>query len=93
MKEIQFIQTTPDQLVEKILSGVRSELQELKNDFQPKAPTEYLTRKETKDLLRIDLSTLSTHTKNGLLQSYGIGNRVLYKRSEVEKAIQELKHR
>lgn len=93
MKQIQFVQTTPDQLREEILSGVKTQIQELKNDFQPKVPTEYLTRKETKDLLRIDLSTLSTHTKNGLLKSYGIGNRVLYKRAEVEEAIQELKHR
>jgi excisionase family DNA binding protein len=43
----------------------------------------FLTRSETADLLRITLPTLHNWTKDGLLPSYKIGGRVLYKRKEV----------
>ena len=88
MKEIvQFIQTTPEQLNEAIISGVKSELEKLKTEFQPKQPTEFLTRNEVKELLKIDLSTVHNWTKRGKLKAYGIAGRIYYKRSEVEQAI------
>ena len=46
MKSIQLIQITPEQLREEILKGVKTEINELKKSFQPKEPTEYLTRNE-----------------------------------------------
>lgn len=87
MQQVQFIQITPEQLQNEIIEGVKKQLQELKRDFQPKEPTEYLTRNEVKELLKVDLSTVHNWTKRGKLKSYGIGNRVFYKRSEVENAI------
>ncbi len=42
-------------------------------------------------MLKIDLSTLWSHTRKGKLKSYGLGSRVYYKREEVERAIVELK--
>lgn len=84
---IQFIQITPDQLQSAILQGVKEQLNELKQSFQPKAPTEYMTRNEVKELLHIDLSTVHNWTKKGKLKSYGISNRIYYKRHEVEQAI------
>jgi hypothetical protein len=50
----------------------------------------YLTRQEVRTLLKISLPSLSKYTKEGLLQSYKIENRVLYKTDEVELAIQKL---
>jgi hypothetical protein len=91
METIQFIQTSPEQVTEVILQGVRNEIEKLKKDFQPKEPTEYLTRHEVKDLLKCDLSTVHNWTVKGKLKPYGIGNRVYYKRSEVEAAIISLK--
>ena len=91
MEKIQFIQTTPEQVTEVILQGFRNEIEKLKKDFQPKEPTEYLTRNEVKELLKCDLSTIHNWNKKGKLKAYGIGNRVFYKRSEVEKAIIELR--
>jgi excisionase family DNA binding protein len=55
---------------------------ELKAD--PPQPTEYLTRQELKDLLKVDLSTIHNWTKRGKINAYGIGNRVYFKRSEVD---------
>ena len=47
----------------------------------------YLSRAEVATLLKISLPTLHEWTKLKVLQSYKIGNRVLYKYEEVEKAV------
>ena len=91
MEQIQFISTSPTALVNLIDEVVKVQLEELKKNFEPKTPTEYLTRQETADLLKVDLSTIWNYTKKGFLQSHGIGSRVYYKREEVENAIIELK--
>jgi len=78
---------TPEQITQAILNGVDEKLNQLRANFQPKEPTEYLTRNEVKELLKVDLSTIWNWTKKGKLKSYGIGNRVYYKRHEVEKTL------
>lgn len=88
---LQFIQTTPEQLNEAIISGVKMELDKLKAEFQLKQPTEFLTRNDVKDLLKIDLSTVHNWTKRGKLKAYGIAGRIYFKRSEVEQALKPLK--
>ena len=92
MSTIQFIQVTPDQLENAILTGVKEQLKELAKQFQPKEPTEYLTRNEVKKLLKVDLSTVHNWTKKGKLKSYGIGHRVYYKRTEIEQVLTPLTH-
>ena len=91
MQTVQFIQVTPEQLQYAIIQGVKTQLQDLKNNFQPKEPTEYLTRNEVAEMLKIDLSSVHNWTKKGILTSYQCGGRVYYKLAEVEGAIIELK--
>lgn len=74
---------TPEQIV-SLFEGLQRQLAELKTNFEPKVPTEYLTRGELAEWLKCDLSTIHNWTKKGKLISYGIGNRVYYKRNEVE---------
>ncbi len=90
MGTVQFIQITPEQLQNEIIKGVKTELEQLKKDFQPKQPSEYLTRNEVAEMLKIDLSSVHNWTKKGKLKAYGIGGRVYYKRDEVENSIIEL---
>jgi excisionase family DNA binding protein len=90
MENIQFIQITPEEQEDRIFKRVKAELEELKKDFQPKQPPEFLTRNEVRDLLKVDLSTVHNWTKRGKLKAYGIGNRVYYRRDEVEAAIKPL---
>lgn len=89
-KTVQFIGVSPDEVNEPVLNEIRSGFERLIKEFQPKVPEEYLTRHEVRDLLRVDLSTVHNWTKRGKLKAYGLGNRVYYKRSEVEAAIQPL---
>ncbi|KAA2218547.1 helix-turn-helix domain-containing protein [Maribacter flavus] len=91
MQQIQFIQVTPEQLQKSILEGVRNQIQELKKNFQPKEPTQFLTRSQVAEMLQIDLSTVHNWTKKSILTAHQIGGRVYYKRSEVEDAMVELK--
>jgi len=88
--QIQFIGTTPEAFSELLEKSILKHLEALKQNFQPKEPTEFLTRKEVSVLLKINLSTLHHWTKSGKLQSYGIGNRIFLKRSEVEAMIKPL---
>lgn len=53
----------------------------------PQSENELMTRDEVCKLLSINKTSLWKHTKSGKLNSYGIGNRVLYKRSEVINAV------
>lgn len=86
-EQIQFIQTTPAQLQTQINEGVRQQLKEFLEVFKPKQPNDYLTRQEVANLLSVDLSTLHNWCKSGKLKPLGIGARVYFLRSDLEKSL------
>lgn len=86
-KNVQLIQITPAELSAMILVGVQNEIQKLREEFQPKEPEEYLSRQDVAQLLQVDISTVHNYSVKGILKRYKIGQRVLYKRSEIEKKI------
>ena len=63
---------------------------------QPVAPpqleNEFITRDAVCKLLNFNKTSLWKHTKSGKLKSYGIGNRVLYRKSEVLEAVKPINH-
>ncbi|MCL6264914.1 helix-turn-helix domain-containing protein [Flagellimonas myxillae] len=69
------------------LYHLEKELVSIKENFQPKVPVELMTRQETADYFKVDMSTLYNWTKKGKLIAYGIGGRVYYKRSEIMSGI------
>jgi excisionase family DNA binding protein len=86
MSAIQFIGTTPFDLIQEIKKEIIPELKEqICKEFQPKEPTSYLTRNEVCDLLSIDLSTLHRWRKESILIAYGLGNRIYFKRNEIDE--------
>ena len=87
MSQILLNQITPEQLEKQIIDGVKNQLNALIEHFQPKEPTEYLTRHEVANLLKVDISTVHNWTKNGKLTSYNMVGRVYYNRSEIEAAM------
>ena len=86
-KSIQFLQVTPEELKQEILKGLVEHLDEFRKNLASKAETEYLSRTDVAKMLQIDFSTLYHWTKKGKLVAYSIGNRIYYKREEVEAAI------
>ena len=77
---------TPDQII-NLFKGLQSQISDLKQNFEPKVPIEYLTRAQVAEMLKIDLSTIHNWCKKGKLKPMGIGNRVYFLRSQVEAAI------
>ena len=76
--------------IKKVLREV---LEEKSNDFAKPVKSEdqeYLTRKEVAKLLKISLTTLNDWSKQGIVQAYRIGNRVLYKKKEIEDSVSKV---
>ncbi|WHF51381.1 helix-turn-helix domain-containing protein [Chryseobacterium gotjawalense] len=92
MSTIQFIATSDDILIQKLENSLIPKLTEkLSAQFQPIQPTEYLTRSEVCKLLKIDLSSLHRWRKEGKIPSFGISNRVYFKRSDIDAVINQNK--
>jgi len=88
------MQTLQLELPEKYqndINFIKSELADLKRNYEPKSPSEYLTRQQTADLLHVDLSTLFNWKKANKLNPVGISGRVLYRRKDIDVAIIDLK--
>lgn len=80
----------PEELKQE-LTALRNELAEIKTNFKPKEPPRYLTKNETAELLKVDLSTLYNWQKKGVLLPIQIGGRVYYKADDIEAAFVQLK--
>lgn len=60
--------------------------------LNPEPENDFITREQACGLLSINKTSLWKHTKSGRLKSYGIGNRVLYRRDEVLQAVKPINH-
>ncbi|SNR71957.1 helix-turn-helix domain-containing protein [Flavobacterium sp. ov086] len=75
--------------IEQLAEALAPLLQSTISQSQQALP-ENITRKQACTILNIGLATLWKHTKEGKLTSYGIGNRIMYKRDEVLQALKPL---
>lgn len=73
--------------IENILLELSQTVNSIKQNFEPKNPTELLSRNEVSILLKCNLGTIHNYCKSGKLIPYGIGNRVYFKRSDIENAL------
>ena len=85
--EIRVNNTTTEKLTETILNGIKKELQDIKQSFQPKEPETWLTRKETSALLKISLVTIHEWINKGIIKPYKISNRTYFNRKEIEQLL------
>ncbi len=78
-----------NELVTLISSEIVRNINTLQNETKTPLDTkeEYYTRKEVCSLFHISLVTLNKHTKTKRLNAHRIGARVLYKKSEILKAL------
>lgn len=89
MEQINFIQTTPTELVNLITDAVRQELQDINRLIgnNTNEVKELLTRKETGDMFSVSLVTIHEWCKSGILKPYKVGNRTYFKREEVMEVV------
>ncbi len=87
MSESTILHNVTAEQINNLFDGLKNQIKELKQNFEPVKPTEFLTRNELAELLKCDLSTIHNWCKKGKINPYGIGNRVYFKRSEIESVI------
>jgi uncharacterized protein YfbU (UPF0304 family) len=90
MAQVQFIQTTPQELQQQINEGVKIQLTEFLKNFAPIQPKEYLTRSDVAKMFNVDISTVHNWCKSKRLNPLGIGSRVYFLRSEIETSLKPL---
>jgi predicted DNA-binding transcriptional regulator AlpA len=89
MEKILLSPITLDELATVIKLTVQKEYELIFNSKPPQPDNEYISRKETSQILGISLPTLNDYSKRGLLPSYRIGSRILYKKEEVFKSLNQ----
>uniref|UniRef100_UPI0030BDF5B1 helix-turn-helix domain-containing protein n=1 Tax=Riemerella anatipestifer TaxID=34085 RepID=UPI0030BDF5B1 len=88
MENLQVTQVqgvTANELIKAIATAVKNELQA--PEPQPVESHDLMHKKEVAKMLRVSLMTINNWTKQGLLTSYRIGNRVMYKKDEVLQSL------
>jgi len=90
MEQIVMHTITAQEFRALIGTEIREALKELPNQSQAETET-LLTRSEAAQKLKVSLVTLNDWTKRGLIQSYTIGGRVLYKAGELENSLHKNK--
>ncbi len=78
---------TPAELAEMILTGVEKRLGDLEKNFQPREPDEFLTRKQTAEMLSISFGCLHDWSNKGILKALKHGNRTYYSRKAIEETL------
>jgi len=90
MENIILQQLSVSDFKEIISDTFKNEIRESLSGQNP--PEQYLTRKDTARLLQISLVTLRDWSVKGILQSYKIGGRIRYKKSEIDEALKAQKN-
>ena len=84
---VQLIQITEEKLTSTIIESLKKEIEILKTQFQPQQPTEWISRNDVAKMLGVSFTTLYSWNRKKILVAYSIGNRVYYKREQVNNAL------
>jgi hypothetical protein len=91
MKNSTLIHNVTHEEITRLFKSLENQITELKQNFQPLQPPEYMTRSEVRDMLKINMATLHNWCKSNKLKPLGIGNRVYFLRADVLSAIKPIK--
>jgi hypothetical protein len=91
MKNSTLIHDITPEEINSLFEDLQNQISDLKQNFEPKTPNEYLTRSQVAEMLKCDLSTIHNWCKKGKLKPMGIGNRVYFLRKDIEAAIIPIK--
>ena len=90
MQTLQFVGLSPEEFKRDLLKSIEETLLKSKEQKKPEETLELLNTKEVAIILRISEQTVKRWAKDGKLPSYGMGNRVYYKRHEIEACLIDL---
>ncbi|CAD5343561.1 hypothetical protein FLA105535_03560 [Flavobacterium bizetiae] len=78
---------SPIDLEQIITEAIKNQMEEFQRTLSIDTPDVLLTRSEACSFLKINMTTLWNWSKKGKIISYGIGNRVYYKKSELLESL------
>lgn len=87
---MQFIGCDPETFQAENAALIRNLFEDFFQRFTLPKPNDYLTRAEVAKMFHVDISTIANWQRKGILNPLGIGNRVLFLRSEVEASVKPL---
>jgi len=91
MQDLIFSSIPSEQLKFEISEEVYKKIVPLFQHLNKPEHTELMTRKQVAKFFDISLPTLLDWTNTGKIIGYRIGGRVLYKKSELEQALTQIK--
>lgn len=86
---IQIEELSAELLLQK-LDSLETKITGLHQKFSPQLAVELMTRQEVADYFKVSLVTIHDWLNKKWLKSYRIGNKVRFKRHEVEEALVEI---
>lgn len=78
---------SPDELTEKILNGVKIQMEQFKKEIETPEKNEFMSRQETATFLKISLFCLHDWVKKGILKPLKMGNRTYFERKQIENKL------
>lgn len=89
IQETILISLPLDQLETLVQNAIGKAIKEYSLTLQKEQESkpEYLTRKQIAEKLHLSLGTLDQYVKKGLINSYTIGHRVLFKSDEINNSL------
>ena len=90
MKKVEIHELTAEELKDMITKAVSSEFK--KHSFSLQGNSDLISRKEAAKIFHVTLSTIDSWCLSGKLKPYKIGNRVRFKRSELDKSLKPLNY-
>ena len=90
MKQFNITQVSPEELQTMFNEALASQLKSIQLSSTT-SPEEYLTTVEVSQLFKISISTVHNWRKAGTLSACQIGGKVFFKRSDIDKAVVQLK--
>ncbi len=82
-KTIQIQEFTIDELADKVSDKLMLKIEVYLKEYATKNDDTILTREETAEFLKVDISTIHNWSKKGTLIPFGIGGRVYFKKQEI----------
>ena len=82
-KTIEIQEITVDELADKVADKLLDKIKHYLDDLHTNESDVYLTRQETADFLKINITTLWHWTNKAKIKSYGIGYRRYYNKQEI----------
>ena len=84
---IQLHELDPEEFKKEILDGVKTQITELAERINSDSSDEWISRKQAAEMLDVSLVTIASWCNKGILHPYKIGNRVRFRKKDIEKTL------